>query len=73
MKCNPFPAIAILFFFFFGTMILEIACLAQTAPQVQSSSPDQHATPADQRPTSSATSTGVPHRHHVRHNRVPAP
>jgi hypothetical protein len=72
MKCNPFSTIAILFFFFFGTMILAIACLAQTAPQVQSSSPDQHATPADQRPTSSATSAGVPHRHHVRHNRVPA-
>ena len=70
MKCNPFPAIAILFFFFFGTMILSLACLPQTAPQEQSSSPDQHPAPADQRPTSSATSAGVPHRRRGRHNRV---
>ncbi len=49
MKCNPFSAIAILFFF--GTMILSLACLAQTAPQVQSSPPDQHPAPANQRPT----------------------
>jgi hypothetical protein len=70
MKCNLFSAIAILFFF--GTMILSLACLAQTAPQVQSSPPDQHPTPADQRPTPSATSASVPHRRHVRQNRVQA-
>jgi len=77
MKWNRCSTIAIVFFFFFGffflgTMILPPACLAQTAPQVQSSPPDQHATPADQRPTPSAPSAGVRHRRHVRHNRVQA-
>jgi hypothetical protein len=69
MKCNPFSTIAILFFF--GTMIVSLACLAQPA-QVQSSSPDQHPAPADQRPTPNATSANVPHRRHVRQNRVQA-
>jgi hypothetical protein len=72
MKCNPFSKVAILFFFFFGTLILSLACLAQTAPQAQSSPPDQHPTPADQRPTPSATSPGVPHRRHFRQHRVQA-
>lgn len=72
MKCNPSSTIAILFFFFFGTMILSFACLAQATPQVQSSPPDQHPTPADQRPTPSARSAGVRHRRHVRQNRVQA-
>src|SRR5215471_2085163 len=70
MKCNPFPAIACLFFG--GTMILSLGCIAQTAPQVQSSPSDQHAAPADQRPTPSATNAGVPRRRHARHSREQA-
>jgi hypothetical protein len=72
MKCNPFSKAVILCFFFFGTMIVSLVCLAQTAPQVQSLPSDQHPAPADQHPTPSATSGGVPHRRHVRQNRVQA-
>jgi hypothetical protein len=62
MRCNPFPANAILFF---GTMILSVACLAQTAPGAQSAPPDQPA-PGAQRPTPGATDASAPHRRHVR-------
>ncbi len=67
MRWNRFSAIAIPFF---GTIILSLACLAQTAPQAQSSPPDQQPTPADQRPTPSSAS--APHRRHVRQNRAQA-
>jgi hypothetical protein len=74
MRCNPFSAVAILFFgtMIFGTMILSLACQAQAAPQAQISPPDQRPAPADPRPTPSATNASAPHRRHVRQNRVQA-
>jgi len=69
MRSNSFPAIAIPFL---GTIILSLVCVAQTAPQAQSSAPDQHPAPADQHPTPSTTSARAPQRRHPRQNRAQA-